>query len=57
MRDVGFAPLGVFPRSGKAKGSDARVRIRKQAMLEGCKSPYSRSPATSLWYILSQTDA
>ena len=37
MRDVGFAPLEVFPRSGKAKGSDARVRIRKQAMLEGCK--------------------
>ena len=48
MRDVGFAPLEVFPWTRKAKGSDARVRIRKQAMLEGGKSPYSRSPATSL---------
>lgn len=45
MQDVGFAPLEVFR---KAKGSDARVRIRKQAMLEGGKSLYSRSPATSL---------
>lgn len=42
MRDIGLAPLAFHIR--KAKGSDARVRIRKQAMLEGGKSTIQPIP-------------